>query len=123
MRLLFLISALALSLASAAHAASSASVIITISCPASTAFSLTPASPWTASGAYPAFALNYPSTAPSPVPANSIVAAINLSPASACVINSLSGTNASSFAISGTNLIVGSTALAAGTYNITISAP
>ena len=124
MKRLLLASALALGLASPqAHAASSAGLTITVSCPVSASFSLTPGSPWTVSGAYPTFALNYPNSGPVPVPANSLVAGIGLSPAGACVINPITGTNASSFAISGTNLVVGATALPAGTYTITISAP
>ena len=74
--LLAFVAALALGGVADAQAASSGNVTITVSCPASASFTLTPNSPWTVSGAYPTFALNYPAGSPVPVPANSLIAGI-----------------------------------------------
>jgi hypothetical protein len=57
-----------------------------------------------------------------PLAAGSTICAIAVAPNGWSGALALSGTNASSFALSGSNLVVGSTALAAGTYSATITA-
>ena len=57
-----------------------------------------------------------------PLAAGSKDCTISVAPAGWSSARALSGTHASSFALSGSNLVVGSTALAAGTYAVTITA-
>jgi hypothetical protein len=54
-------------------------------------------------------------------PAGAIVCPIVVTPSGWTGVLTLSGTNAASFAIAGTNLVVGSTALPNGTYNVSIT--
>ena len=89
--------------ASAAHAANT-TVSIVINSPASTSVSCSPG------------------TLTAPVAANTVVCPISVVPSGWSGALTLSGTNASSFALSGTNLVVGASALSAGTYSVTITA-
>lgn len=57
-----------------------------------------------------------------PAAAGAIVCALGIAPITWNGTLSLSGANASAFAISGQNLIVGSSPLAAGTYDVTVTA-
>jgi hypothetical protein len=81
-----------------------ASITITVAGPASTSVTCAPVA---AGGA-----------------ANSVVCPIAVLPSGWAGSLTLSGPDVAKFAISGSNLVVGATALAAGTYNVTItSAP
>lgn len=91
-------------LASAAHAART-TLSIVINGPASTVVSCPLAATYTA-----------------PLSAGSVVCAIGISPSSWSGVLALSGTSAGSFALSGQQLVVGSTALPAGSYSVTITA-
>jgi hypothetical protein len=57
-----------------------------------------------------------------PLAAGSVICPIAVAPSGWSGALALSGTSASSFALSASNLVVGSTALQAGTYSVTISA-
>ena len=57
-----------------------------------------------------------------PLAAGSVVCTISVVPAGWSGALALSGTSASSFVLNGTNLVVGATPLAAGTYSVTITA-
>jgi len=57
-----------------------------------------------------------------PLPAASVICTIAVTPAGWSGALTLSGPDAASFALSGSNLVVGSAALAAGTYSVTITA-
>lgn len=57
-----------------------------------------------------------------PLAIGSQICAITVTPSNWTGTLTLSGTNASSFALSGTNLVVDGTALVAGTYAVTITA-
>jgi hypothetical protein len=57
-----------------------------------------------------------------PLAAGTVICPITIAPSGWSGALTLSGTNASSFALSGTNLVVGSTALGTGTYAVTITA-
>jgi len=57
-----------------------------------------------------------------PLAAGSTICPITIAPSGWSGALALSGKNASSFALSGSNLVVGSTSLAAGTYAVTITA-
>ena len=61
-------------------------------------------------------------TLTAPLAAGSTVCPIVLAPTGWSGALALSGTNASSFALSGSNLVVGSPALVAGSYSVTITA-
>lgn len=89
---------------------------------ASTGITCTPVSPWTISGTAPNFTLNYPSTSPQPIPANSGVCTLAVAPAGWSGSLTPSGTNASLFSLVGTTLNVGAAAISAGTYTFSITA-
>jgi hypothetical protein len=57
-----------------------------------------------------------------PLAAGSLICPIAVAPSGWSGALALSGSNASSFALSGSNLVVGSTALQPGTYSVTITA-
>ncbi len=57
-----------------------------------------------------------------PLAAASVVCPITIAPAGWSGALTLSGTNSSSFALSGGNLVVGASALASGSYSVTITA-
>lgn len=57
-----------------------------------------------------------------PLAAGSVICPITVTPSGWSGALTLSGTSASSFALSGSNLVVGSSALNAGTYSVTITA-
>jgi hypothetical protein len=57
-----------------------------------------------------------------PLAAGSVVCPITIAPSGWSGALALSGVNASSFALSASNLVVGSTALPAGTYSVTVTA-
>ena len=90
---------------SAGAQAATTSLSIVINSPASTSVTCPLASSYTA-----------------PLAAGSTICTISVAPAGWSGALALSGTNASSFALSGSSLVVGSTALAAGTYSVTITA-
>ena len=62
------------------------------------------------------------STYTAPVAAGALICPITIAPTGWSGALTLSGPNASSFALSGSNLNVGPAALTAGTYNVTITA-
>lgn len=81
-------------------------VTITVNSPASTSVTFTASqSSWTA-----------------PVAPATVIGSMAVGPAGWGGTLSLSGSNASSFAVAGSDLVVGSTALAAGSYSLTITA-
>jgi hypothetical protein len=57
-----------------------------------------------------------------PLAAGSLVCPITIAPSGWSGALSLSGANASSFALSASNLVVGSTALQSGTYSVIVTA-
>ena len=57
-----------------------------------------------------------------PLASGAVICPISVAPAGWSGALTLSGTNASSFALSGSNLVVGATALPVGTYSITLTA-
>lgn len=63
-----------------------------------------------------------PGTLTAPLAAGFVVCPITIAPSGWSGALALSGSNASSFALSGSNLIVGPTSLSAGTYSVTITA-
>lgn len=89
------------------------SLVITINSAPSTGITFTPASPFTGSGT--AF------SASGPIAAGATVGSIAVAPAGWQGALSLSGANASSFTLSGLNLVAAA-ALAAGTYDVTVTA-
>jgi len=94
-------------------AGASLSLTITITSPAATAVTLTPVPPFTGSGS--SF------TAVAPIAAGAIVGALAVTPAGWQGTFVLSGTNAASFAVSGSNLVA-AVALAIGAYNVVVTA-
>ena len=94
-------------------AGASLNLTITITSPASTAVTLTPVAPFTGSGS--SF------SAVEPIAAGAVVGALSVTPAGWQGTFALSGTNASSFAVSGSNLVT-AMALAIGAYNIVVTA-
>jgi len=91
----------------------SLNVTITITSPTSTVVTLTPVAPFTGSGS--AF------SAVEPISVGMVVGALSVTPAGWQGTFALSGTNASSFTISGSNLVT-AVALAIGAYNVVITA-
>jgi hypothetical protein len=69
-----------------------------------------------------ALACTPPTTLAAPLAAGTVICPLAITPTGWSGALALSGTNASSFALSGSNLIVGATALAAGSYSVTITA-
>lgn len=63
-----------------------------------------------------------PGTLTAPVAAGVTICPISIAPAGWSGVLSLSGTDAARFALSGTNLVVGGTALTAGSYSVIITA-
>lgn len=57
-----------------------------------------------------------------PLAVGAVVCPVTVSPANWSGALTLSGANAAAFALSGSNLVVGSAALAAGTYSVVITA-
>jgi hypothetical protein len=57
-----------------------------------------------------------------PLAAGSVICPITVAPAGWSGALSLTGANANSFALSASNLVVGSTALQSGTYSVTLTA-
>jgi hypothetical protein len=57
-----------------------------------------------------------------PLAAGSVICPITVAPSGWSGALALSGASASSFALSGSNLVVGSAALQSGTYSVTITA-
>jgi len=102
MRHVLAVAALLLSLTGAQAASTMLSIII--NSPASTSVTCT-------LGTYTA-----------PLAAGSTICPIVIAPAGWSGALALSGTNASSFSLNGSNLVVGSSALGAGTYSVTITA-
>lgn len=80
--------------------------------------SATAISPWTLSGT----TLSYPSDSPLPVPAGSGIASIQIAPPGWNGTLTLSGPQASLFAISGTTLNVGAAVMNPGSYSVTVTA-
>jgi len=72
----------------------------------------------------PSTSVTCPLTPPytAPLAAGSIICTVAIAPAGWSGALTLSGTNASSFALQGTNLVVAASPLAAGTYAVTITA-
>lgn len=89
------------------------SLVITINSAPSTAVTFTPASPFSGSGS----ALS----ATGPVASGTTVGTISVAPSGWQGALSLSGAQAADFTLSGTNLVTAA-ALAAGTYDVTITA-
>lgn len=64
-----------------------------------------------------------PSALTAPVAPGTIICPLVVSPTGwSGLFSPLTGANASSFSLSGSNLVVGSTALAAGSYSVTVTA-
>ena len=89
------------------------SLVITVNSPASTSLTFTPASPFTGTGT--AF------SAAGPVASGVTVGSVAVAPAGWQGALALSGANAASFTLSGTNLVTAA-ALAGGTDDVTITA-
>jgi hypothetical protein len=89
------------------------SLVITVSGPVSTGLTFTPVSPFSGSGT--AF------SAAGPIASGVTVGSIAVAPTGWQGVLVLSGASAGSFTLSGTNLVT-ATALAAGAYNVTITA-
>lgn len=62
-----------------------------------------------------------PAALTAPVASGTVICPIVVTPASWSGALTLSGTNAASFALSGSNLVVGAAALNAGTFSVTIT--
>jgi hypothetical protein len=89
------------------------SLVMTVTSQAATAIAITPVSPWSGSGT----AL----TAVGPVAANTVVGAISVSPAGWIGVLTLTGANAASFTLQGSNLVT-TVALPAGVYDVSVTA-
>jgi hypothetical protein len=94
------------------------SLSLVINSPGATALTAVPVAPWTLSGN----ALSYPATSPLPVPAGSPICALSVTPSTWSGVLTLSGANASSFALSGMTLNVGANPLPPETLAVTITA-
>ena len=94
-----------------AQASTTASIVMMITSPPSTALSCPVA--------YPSGQTSFVE----PVAAGTVVASCTVTPSTWSGTLALSGANASSFAISGLNVVVGSSPItAAGTYDVTVTA-
>jgi opacity protein-like surface antigen len=62
-----------------------------------------------------------PPTLTAPLAVGAVVCPITITPAGWSGAIALSGTNASSFALAGSNLVVGAAALPAGAYSVTLT--
>lgn len=100
---LMLAAAALLSSAALAHAATATLSIIINSSPSATV------------------ACTPPTTLVAPLAVGAVVCPITITPAGWSGALALSGTNAASFALAGSNLVVGSAALPAGAYSVTIT--
>ena len=97
----------------------SVSLALQVGSPAASIVAVTPVAPW--AGSQQA-GFTYPQ-ADVPAAAGSVVATVAVTvPSNWSGAFSLSGPNASSFALSGNNLVVGATALTNGAYDVTIMA-
>ncbi len=91
----------------------SISLIFNVNIPASTALTFTPGAGWTGNGTT--------FSATSPIASGSTVGTLTVAPAGWVGMLALGGAQASSFVLSGTNLLAAA-ALPVGAYNVTVTA-